>query len=294
MNKPQQAVVETVLEAMKKAETDWIKRKKTREWFGSHSNAVNGSSYRWINALITSDKAVDKGYEQTWRVTYNQTKQIWWNVKQGEKSTTILFSSPIIDKDLKDTPDEDDEKRRMTKLYHIFNLEQVKDIDETKLKIKQVFNNNNDPVAELEAIAEKYMLRDWVELIPSIDWRCFYRPSSHSVHMVDIKQFDRTASYYEALFHEIVHSTALSLKRKVEGQTNKFGSHDYSIEEMVAEFGSTMILAGKIDMDLQNRGAYIAHRAKHIEQEKRQQELYIALQQWQKASDYIQDLDYKK
>lgn len=262
--------------------------KKTREGFGSHSNALNGSSYRWINALITSDKAVDKGYEQTWRVTYNQAKQLWWNVKQGEKSTTILFSSPI------EVYNEgwDIDEKRMTKLYHIFNLEQIKDIDKTKLKIKEVLTNNNDPIAELEAIAEKYALRDWVELKSSTDWRCFYRPSTHSVHMVDIKQFNRTASYYEALFHELVHSTALPLKRKVEGQINKFGSHDYSVEEMVAEFGSTMILAGKIDMDLENRGAYIAHRANHIEKEKRQKELYIALQQWQKASDHI--LDNKK
>ncbi|HJN58569.1 MAG TPA: zincin-like metallopeptidase domain-containing protein, partial [Dehalococcoidia bacterium] len=56
-------------------------------------------------------------------------------------------------------------------------------------------------------------------------------------------QFENAEEYYTILFHEMTHSTGHStrLKRREVMKQFNFGSHEYSKEELVAEFGSLFL-----------------------------------------------------
>ena len=57
--------------------------------------------------------------------------------------------------------------------------------------------------------------------------------------------FNSPEEYYSTGFHELVHSTGHKsrLNRKEIVETNNFGSHDYSKEELVAELGAAFLCA---------------------------------------------------
>jgi antirestriction protein ArdC len=93
--------------------------------------------------------------------------------------------------------------------------------------------------------------------------RCFYRPSSDSVHMTPSSAFNSAEGYYSTLLHELVHSTghASRLNRSGVNGTGpvKFGSEDYSREELVAELGAAFLCAetGISQPVIENQAAYI-------------------------------------
>lgn len=278
MNSKQEEVINTILDYMENP----TERKKTRQFYWSHYNGINGNSYRGINAVLTSINSIKKGFEQKIRMTFNQAKDLGWHVKSGEKGTTIFFQSPI-----EVYNDEGDiDKKRMTKLYSIFNIEQINDINTSKIKYQEDQKKINDPIEEAENIANEYIKRDWVKLIESTDWSCNYSPSNHKIAMVNRNLFDTSEDYYETLYHELVHSTGKALWRVLETSKKK---EEYAIEELVAEFGSAMLLAGRCKMDLQNKANYLAHRASKIRNENLQKEVYRAIQRGQKAYDYVME-----
>lgn len=116
--------------------------------------------------------------------------------------------------------------------------------------------NNNSILIEGEQIVEKY------EKCPAIKTSdsAFYSPSLDYIGMPSIGQFKESAGYYRTLFHELIHSTGSSDRLNREGVANfdRFGSHQYSFEELVAEIGSGMLceISG-VPMDVQNSQAYL-------------------------------------
>lgn len=90
----------------------------------------------------------------------------------------------------------------------------------------------------------------------------FYRPSTDSVHMPEKVSFHSENEYYATLFHEVAHSTGhfTRLDRK-EGMNNiRFGSHDYSFEELVAELTACFVGSEcgiMNDAQMENSAAYL-------------------------------------
>jgi antirestriction protein ArdC len=87
-----------------------------------------------------------------------------------------------------------------------------------------------------------------------------YSPQINKLYMPTIGQFVNSDAYYQTLFHELVHSTGHMDKLNRDGITkfDKFGSHQYSYEELIAEIGAGMLceLSG-IQMNVQNSQAYL-------------------------------------
>ena len=87
-----------------------------------------------------------------------------------------------------------------------------------------------------------------------------YSPQINKLYMPTIGQFVNSDAYYQTLFHELVHSTGHmdKLNRQGVAQFDKFGSHQYSYEELIAEIGAGMLceLSG-IQMNVQNSQAYL-------------------------------------
>jgi antirestriction protein ArdC len=116
--------------------------------------------------------------------------------------------------------------------------------------------NDNQVMIEGETVVANY------EKCPAIQTSdsAFYSPSMDYIGIPAIGQFKESAGYYRTLFHELVHSTGSSDRLNRAGVANydRFGSHQYSFEELVAEIGSGMLceLSG-VPMDIQNSQSYL-------------------------------------
>lgn len=117
----------------------------------------------------------------------------------------------------------------------------------------------------------------------------FYHPSLDYINMPKLKSFDSSESYYETLFHELVHSTGhkTRLNRKEIVQQASMGGELYSIEELIAEIGACYLssFAGLSLKNFNNNVAYIEGWLSKLKNDKRF--IIYASGNAQKAVDYI-------
>lgn len=73
--------------------------------------------------------------------------------------------------------------------------------------------------------------------------RCFYRPSTDTIHLVPAKGFETINEYYSTRFHETVHSTLAKKRLDRSFGSKEWGDAGYAEEELVAEIGSYMLCA---------------------------------------------------
>ena len=106
--------------------------------------------------------------------------------------------------------------------------------------------------------------------------------------------FESAEAYYRVLFHELTHSTGHRNRLARDGVVNpiRFGSHEYSEEELVAEMGAAM-LAGHagIGADVENSAAYLDTWLKKLKREPGM--LVTAGGQAQKAADLIRGIKWE-
>ena len=114
--------------------------------------------------------------------------------------------------------------------------------------------------------------------------RAFYTKGADRIALPLQEQFDSNGHYLSVKGHEIIHSTGhpLRLNRKL---GNAFGSDDYAKEELIAEFGTAMLLGSfGIQGELRNV-EYINNWATVLSKEPRF--LMTAAQRAQKAVNYV-------
>lgn len=91
-------------------------------------------------------------------------------------------------------------------------------------------------------------------------------PATDSIHMPDERLFDgrdeqqRADDWYSVVFHEATHATGVE-KRCHRELGKRFGDDAYSMEELVAELGSAMLMAhlGFSALPRADHAQYIAH-----------------------------------
>jgi antirestriction protein ArdC len=110
--------------------------------------------------------------------------------------------------------------------------------------------------------------------------------------MRDINDFVASEDYYDVLFHELAHSTghASRLNRKEIANHTKFGSEQYSIEELTAEMTSCFLKshAGIPESTLENSVSYIQGWLKVLKSDRKF--IVYAAAQAQRAADFILNL----
>ena len=88
-----------------------------------------------------------------------------------------------------------------------------------------------------------------------------YSPKSDVVFMPRASEFCDEKFFYSTMFHELGHSTGHEkrLSRKGVVDPQKFGNHEYAVEELVAEFCSAYLssVAGFENEVFENNAAYI-------------------------------------
>lgn len=270
-------VTTTILEALEQGIVPWRKGWATvgREL---PCNAVSKKKYRGINSFLLG---LSRFEDNRW-LTFKQAQELGGNVKQGEKSTKVIFWRWLtIEDEQTGLPVE----FPFLKEYSVFNVLQCSD-----LKIPELVAVERPGLAEriesAEAIVTGYAT------CPVIRWdggsSAFYRPSTDSVHMPERERFYSTEALYGTLMHELVHSSGHESRLNRKGVTDvaAFGSAIYSYEELCAEFGACFLnqVAG-IEPDFPNSASYIDGWLSALKKDKKM--AVTAAAQAQKAADYI-------
>jgi antirestriction protein ArdC len=215
-------------------------------------------------------------------LTFEQTKSLGGTIRKGEKSTMVVFW-----KLLKSENEAEEEKiTPLLRYYNVFNISQTEGIDEKRIPKTDAFDHDFNPVQKAESL-----ICQWTNcpLILQGSNSAFYDPVSDKVCIPDPRTFFNDHQYYSTLFHELVHSTGHDkrLGRHARIKDHKFGSHDYSQEELVAEMGASF-LCGISDIQrqtIENNVAYIKSRIRTFKDDPKV--LILAGAQAQKAFDYI-------
>ena len=109
------------------------------------------------------------------------------------------------------------------------------------------------------------------------------------VQMPERTCFDRGEEYYSTLFHELTHSTGppARLNRSSLTDFERFGDHNYSREELVAEMGAAFLAetCGIENRTINNSTSYLANWLDALKNDSRL--VLVAASQAQKAGDLI-------
>jgi antirestriction protein ArdC len=127
------------------------------------------------------------------------------------------------------------------KYYTVFHIDQCEGI---KPKFdKEIKTYDNDPIEAAENIVKTYFDREACTLNVYQSSKAFYSPSTDSVTVPQISQYEVREEYYSTLFHEMTHSTGHETRLARIVNVAAFGSQDYSKEELVAEMGAAMLVS---------------------------------------------------
>jgi len=284
-----QIVTDRIISGLKLGKIAW---KKT--WRGGDipKNFVTKKTYKGINVLILWYSMMINNYTMPYFLTFKQVSDLKGKVKKGSKSELIVYWQWIEGKEEKFNKVKNQwekVKYPFLRYYRVFNIEQTEGINLDKLAI---------PIQDFKQIknAENF-IKDY-QSKPPIQHGNFpacYAPLEDIVYMPLEKNFDTSEDYYSTLFHELIHSTGHKdrLNRDSVVNTDGFGEHKYSKEELIAEIGTAFICAitGISNNKLEeNQQAYINNWIASLENDPSM--IIEASAKAQKALNYIQGIKY--
>jgi antirestriction protein ArdC len=242
-------------------------------------NATTGAHYRGINTIMLgmSPLAFTSG-DPRW-ATYKQAAERGWQVRKGSRGTPGFFYKKI---EVDDRTGSSDDGRKVVPVLRSFTLFNGSQIDGIPPYIAP--GVEEAPWREPEAAAT--IARNSKAVIRVGGDRAFYSPSTDHIQMPPTCAFRSPAAYASVLLHEMSHWSGAK-ERLDRDLTGKFGSHDYSREELRAELSQVMICAvlGIDDCDFTNGAAYIAEWLSKLRDDKR--EVFRAASDAQRIADYL-------
>lgn len=271
-------VTNLIIERLEAGVIPWHMPWKT--FAGAPQNLMYRKVYRGFNfwyLLTVADRLGSPFF-----LTFNQVKELGGHVRKGEKGFPVVFWK-LLDKEEKDGSID---HIPFLRYYTVFNLTQTEGIDPDKVPPTEAHDHDFDPIGEADALVQFWSDCPEIRLGGS---RAYYSPSGDYVGMPEPRTFFRDEEYYSTLFHELTHATGHinRLGRHEKLSDHRFGSPDYSQEELVAEMGAAYLcgMLGIENATIDNSAAYIKSWISKFKEDIKM--LLIAASQAQKAVDYI-------
>jgi antirestriction protein ArdC len=287
-----EVITDRILEMLKGGTVPWRKpwNRTGNVEFDWPKNLTSKRPYSGINVFMLSCSP----FQSPFWLTFKQAADLGGSVKKGEKGYPVIFWK--INK--KQRTDEQGEKFNenipMLKHYTVFNVDQCENIDPANIptcpdEMEQIEFN---PIEAAQAIIDNMKNAPEITHYNNTDRAC-YSPSFDKINMPAAEQFNQPERYYSTLFHELSHSTGHTkrLNRKELADSSFFGSHNYSKEELVAEFSASFLCgASGIENEvIEQSAAYIAGWSKKLRSEPKW--AIHAAAAAQKAADLIQNIE---
>jgi len=251
-------------------------------WRTGMPTSIHGRAYRGINAAIL---AFGSPYTSNVWLTFNQARERGGCVRKGEKGTAVILFK-VSKREDGETAEGESRTRLYATTYTVFNIEQCDGVE-----LPKRFAPRGEVAADerAEQIAARYLTAGGPALVHQGS-RAAYAPKADKIHMPNRNAFDDTSEYYSTLFHEIGHSTGHAARLNREGVANfdGFASHQYSKEELVAEFCAAYLCAEaglENKRTIDNSAAYLRSWLRDIKADPGV--LVRAASQAQKAADLV-------
>ena len=278
-----QKITDLFIEKIEAGVNPWVKTWSTSGI--SPQNYFNKTTYQGINLFLLNMTPHDVPFF----CTFNQVKEHGGSIRKGAKSLPVVYWNTFLSKTETVTRDgvTEPKKKGFIKYFNVFNIRDVEGIDFVIPQPKMVQNPN-----ELIGICESIIAN--MPQAPVIRHTnkngAYYVPMADYVNMPDMEQFKNSAEYYKVLFHELTHSTGHQSRLNREGVTNlcRYGSTNYSKEELVAELGASFLsaLAGIANNELlDNAAAYLKGWLQPLKSDKKF--VFWAAKEAQKAVNFI-------
>ncbi len=239
-------------------------------------NPTTGKRYHGINVLILGmDMRAFQSGDPRW-MTYQQAIESDWQVRKGEKATTIFFAKPY------EVDDDDAENGRKTvrvlKHYSVFHASQIEGVPAYKPP-----GIDEAPWTQPEAAAA--ILKNSGAVIRTGGDRAFYSPVTDHIQLPPEISFRGPPEYAATALHELGHWTGhpTRLNRDMQG---RFGSSAYAMEELRAELASSFIANELgIPTDIPQHASYVSNWIKPLKDDKR--EIFRAAADAQRIADML-------
>lgn len=264
------------------------------------TNNISGKDYKGINRFHLMRSARKNGFSDHRWITYNQMKaaneangEPLYILEKGSKATKIEFHQWITPEEAKErmerqkakgVEDEMIVKREdgywVHKYYNVFNAQQFVRFPELEQLSEDVKNAMLDSALENSEAPIHYDQMD----------KNYYMPAKDEIHLVRKEYWEDKQKLYATALHEMAHSTGHSsrLNRPIE---NKFGTKEYALEELKADFASTILFQTygleQTEEQKKNSLAYLKHWYKILKEDPNQ--LVYAIKDAEKAVEYIEE-----
>lgn len=260
---PMQEFADRIVAELERGVKPWVRPWDPEKAGGPQApfNPVTGKRYHGINVLILGmDMRAFASGDPRW-MTYQQAQGKDWQVRKGEKSTTIFFSKPCeVDDD-----EAEDGKRsfRVLKHYAVFHASQIDGVPEYKAPSVE-----EAPWTRPEAAA--IILRNSGAVIRTGGDRAFYSPATDHIQLPPDHAFNGEYEFATTALHELAHWTGHPSRLNRDLQ-NRFGSAAYAMEELRAELASAFVASELgIPADIPHHASYIASWIKSLKDDKRE------------------------
>ena len=247
-------------------------------------NYFNKTTYQGINLFLLGMTP----YDVPFFCTFNQAKAKGGSIRKGAKSLPVVYWKMVESKTetvTRHNGTKEPKKNAFIKYYNVFNIRDVEGID---FVLPEPTINANEPIAVCETLVANMPQAPAIR--HSDKSGAYYVPMMDFVNMPGIEQFSTSADYYKVLFHELTHSTGHQSRLNREGVTNlcRYGSTNYSKEELVAELGASFLstFTGIANAELlDNAAAYLKGWLKPLKEDKKF--IFWAAKEAQKAVNFI-------
>lgn len=218
-------------------------------------NVTTNKEYRGINRILLNMLGLDTMEF----ATFKQVQDAKGRVKKGAKGLPIVYWDFTIwnskeERKAKPGDDEKDLKRiPFLKKYTVFNICDCEGIESNRKNLPT--GKDNKRIDDAQDAIDKFIAATGVKFVEKTTGTACYSPSEHAVYIAKLSSYKSSEHYYSTLFHELIHSTNHEIKRTLGG---KFGSHAYSEEEIVAEFGAMLLCSYfGIEKQTENSAEYL-------------------------------------
>jgi antirestriction protein ArdC len=199
---------------------------------------ANGQPYKGMNTLNLWAAAQIRGFASPYWFTFKGAKAAGGSVRKGARAELAFFVGQTTVKDA-DKPDQDDKTISFLKAYHVFNADECEGLPAKYCGDAPVVPA---PVVDGRIASVDGFVASLGASIAHGGDRAFYAPSTDSVRMPHLAQFNAPESYYSVLLHELTHWTSHANRcNRMLGA--RFGDNAYAAEELVAELGAAFLCA---------------------------------------------------
>jgi antirestriction protein ArdC len=235
-----QIVTDRMIAALQQGTVPW--RKPWQAATGQPRSMSTGQPYRGINPFLLALTAAEQGYPSPYWGTYRQISDLGGQVRNGERSTLVVFwKQARAEQRDPQTGELAVKQPPVLRYYRVFNAAQA---DHLPGRFHPAPGGDTE-IAQPQAVLEGYLVRGGPTLMHVAGDRADYHPGTDTIRLPARAQFAAPEGYYATAFHEAGHSTGHPgrLNRPGIAAFDHFGSGQYAREELTAQMTSTLLCA---------------------------------------------------